>query len=301
VRLLLGLLVLLVLAAPASAKGPVPPPEQTLVVSTGPEPCGIAARGGRLWVSVHASDRLLVLDARSGRRERSIRVGRGACRIAVGGAATWVTREVAGELLRVSHSTGSIARTKVGAWAFEVTLAYGSAWVTSFRTGVVSRLDARSLRRVWTYADGIEPAGITACAGSVWVGHGGDATWLTAIDPRTHRVRRVDVVAEAPAWPRCIRGELWVTTTDAVLRVDARTGELLSHFPVGGTPTEAALGPDGLVWVTDKERSLVHRIDPRVGVVDAFPAGPGAFELVRTGSAMWVTSYAGADVRKFGS
>ena len=35
-------------------------------------------------------------------------------------------------------------------------------------------------------------------------------------------------------------------------------------------------------------------------LVDAFRAGPGAFELARVGTAMWVTSYAGADVRRFG-
>jgi streptogramin lyase len=299
VRLLLPLLAALLLATPASSKIP-PQPEQTLVVPTAPAPCGLALRGGSLWVTVYESPRLVVLDARSGRRETSVRVGKGACRIAVGPKATWLTREVAGELVRISRGTGRIVRRQIGGWAFDVALAHGSAWVTSFRTGVVSRIDPRTLRATRTYEDGVKPAGIASCGGSIWVGHGGEATWLTAIDPRSQRVRRVDVVVETPAWPSCIRGDLWVTTADSVIRVDARSGELLSHFELGGTPTEAALGSDGLVWVTDKERSVVHRIDPAIGRIDAFPAGPGAFELARVGDAVWVTSYAGADVRRFG-
>jgi hypothetical protein len=54
------------------------------------------------------------------------------------------------------------------------------------------------------------------------------------------------------------------------------------------------------VWVTDKERSLVHRIDAKTAVVvDAFSAGPGAYALARSGDTMWVTSFAGSDVRSY--
>ena len=86
-------------------------------------------------------------------------------------------------------------------------LAHGSVWTASYDHAAIVRIDgchadsnactrtARTLR------------GVASCAGRVWVGHGHDATWLTAIDPRSNRMRRVDVVLKAPAWPRCIRGE----------------------------------------------------------------------------------------------
>ena len=58
--------------------------------------------------------------------------------------------------------------------------------------------------------------------------------------------------------------------------------------------------PDGLVWITDKERPLVFRLDPRGrAIVDEFPAGPGAFAMARLGDSVWVTSYAGSDVRRY--
>jgi hypothetical protein len=55
-----------------------------------------------------------------------------------------------------------------------------------------------------------------------------------------------------------------------------------------------------ILALANKERSLVHRVRAHpAGVVDSFPAGPGAFALARAGESMWVTSFAGADVRRF--
>ena len=54
------------------------------------------------------------------------------------------------------------------------------------------------------------------------------------------------------------------------------------------------------MWVTDKQYSVVHRLDPSGGsVVDSFPAGPGAFAQARLGRSVWITSFAGTDVRRF--
>jgi DNA-binding beta-propeller fold protein YncE len=54
--------------------------------------------------------------------------------------------------------------------------------------------------------------------------------------------------------------------------------------------------------VTDKERSVVVRIDPATNsVVDSFRAGPGAFAMARVGDSVWVTSFAGSDMHRFDS
>jgi streptogramin lyase len=202
--------------------------------------------------------------------------------------------------VRIPRGTGRLRRVRVGAGAFDVVLARGAAWVTSFDTGTVARIDAATSRLTRVYKDGANPAGISSCGGRIWVGHGRAATWLTSIDPRTQRLRRIEMGTTNPGWPRCIGGELWVTTSDSVLRVDATSGKIVGRLRLGGTPAEAAGGPDGLVWVTDKERSLVHRVDPtRVVPVDSFAAGPGAYSLARANGAMWITSFAGADIRRY--
>lgn len=299
-RLALLLPALPVVAATAIA-GSNPPPVETHVVATGEAPCGVvAARDSGLWVGVYGAGTVLRIDPGSGKVTTTVRVGRWACRVVMGPAAVWVTRDQAGEIVRISRGSGRLVRMKVGVGAFDVVLARGSAWATSFEIGTIARIDAATTKLKRVYKDGPSPAGITSCRGRVWVGHGREATWLTSIDPSTNRMRRVDVGTKAPGWPRCVRGELWVTDPNSVLRLDARSGVVLGRLRLGGTPAEAAAGPDGLVWVTDKERSLVHRVDPkRFELVDSFPAGPGAYSLARAGDAMWITSFAGADIRRY--
>jgi streptogramin lyase len=293
------LVVALAITAMATAGNP-PDPRQTRVVATGPGPCGIAARTGSIWVGVYSTGRLLELDARTGRVQTSVAVGRWACRVAVGPAAVWITRDRAGELVRVSRGTGRIERLKVGSGTFDVLISNGSVWTTSYDTGAISKIDPARPRVTRVFKDGAFPAGLARCNGRIWSGHGRDATWLTEIDPATNTIRRVDVATANPSWPRCVHGTLWVTASGTLVKVDPGTGKVLARLRLGGTLAEAAEGPDALVWVTDKERSLVHRIYAgQATVTDTFEAGPGAFALARAGDSMWITSFAGADVRRF--
>jgi streptogramin lyase len=303
-RLLLPVAGLVLLVSAAHAQLPFPePPKLAAVVETGRAPCGLAAFGGELWVGVYETGTVLRLD-RSGRVQRRHRVGRFACQVAVDERAAWVTRDNADEVVRIDPGSGALTRIRVAS-PYGVALAADSAWVTSFETGTVTRIDARTGREARTWDVGGNPTGVTACGGKVWVGHGRSATWLTAIDPRTGRASRVDVGVRTPRWPRCIDGELWVTTEDALLRVSPRTGALRAQIPLGPTLAEAGLasstrGALRAIWVTDKERSLVHRIDPRSGrVVDSFPAGPGALAQARFAGSVWISSFAGSDVRRY--
>jgi streptogramin lyase len=270
------------------------------VVATGPAPCGAASHEGTLWVGVYRAGTVLRIDPESGRVVKRIRVGRWACRIALTDRALWVTRDRAGVVVRIDLRSGNRRAIAVGRDPFDVMVARGSVWVSSYGTGTIARFDATSGRITRVYRGAEYPAGITFCAGRVWVGHGRDVSSLTSIDPRTHAISNVDTRTDSPAWPRCVRGDLWVTAGDSVLRVDPRAGTVRARIDLGGTAAEAIAGPEGLVWVTDKERSLVHRIGPRRNTwVDSFAAGPGAFSLARTGTSVWVTSFAGSDVRRY--
>lgn len=277
-----------------------PTPVERDVVQTGPAPCGLAARAGSVWVGVYETGEVLGIDDERGRIHVRVAVGRWACRVAVGPAAIWATRDRAHELVRISRGTGRLQRVRLEGSPFDVLLASGSVWATSYDTGAIVRLDPVTRRVQRVYKDGANPAGLAACGGRIWAGHGRSAAWITSIDPAAHRVRRVAVGAAAPGWPHCIRGVLWVTTPDTVIRLDPRSGRILSRLRIGETLAHAAAAPDGTVWVTDKQHSVVHRLAPDGGsVVDSFDVGPGAFALVRTGSSMWITSFAGSDVRRY--
>jgi len=288
--------------APMAVAGAASPPlpVESVIIRTGSGPCGAAfhAGSGSLWVGVYETGTLLhVADERVAAR---IRVGAAACRVAVGPSAVWVTLDRAGEVVRVGRGSGRLKHVKVGAGAFDVLLATGSVWATSFELGTIAKIDPVTARVTRVLRVGANPAGLAYCGGRVWVGHGRASSWLTSIHPTTLRVRRFPLKVIAPGWPRCIRGDVWVTTPDAVLRLDAQTGRVLSRLKIGETLADAEAGPDGLVWVTDKQHSVVHRVTPDGrSVVDSFPAGPGAFALARAGDAMWVTSFAGADIRRY--
>lgn len=284
----------------AAGGSPPPQPVEGVVVRTGDAPCGISARAGSLWIGVYETGKLLILDDRSGSLQASVDVGRWACKVAIGPAAVWVTRDRAGELVRVSRGTGRIERVKVATGGFDILLAHGSVWTASWDHAAIVRIDARTRRLTRLYWHGPHPAGLASCAGRIVVGHGRAATYVTSIDPSTHRMRRIEVGTAAPGWPVCIRGVVWVTTPDSIVRVEPRSGRVLSRLSIGETLADAAEAPDGLVWVTDKQHSRVHRLTLEGNrVVDSFPAGPGAFALTRVGSSMWVTSFAGSDVRRF--
>jgi DNA-binding beta-propeller fold protein YncE len=294
------LLVALAATAPAAAAGsssPPPVPTETKVVSTGAGPCGATAKHGALWVGVYAGT-LLRVDGQ-GLVTRRIAVGESACRVAVDARFVWVTRDGANEVVRLTSSTGRLDRVGVGAVPFDVLRANGFVWVTNWKDGTLTKIDPESRAPLSTTLVGAYPTGLAQCGGRIWIGHGRSARRITAIDRTSLRVQQVAVGA-TPEWPHCIRGVVWVTTPDSVLRLDARTGRVLSRLELGETLADAAAAPDGLVWVTDKEHSLVRRVssDGR-SLVDSFPAGPGAFALARVGNSMWVTSFAGADVRRF--
>jgi streptogramin lyase len=301
-RLLLPLaaFVLLVSAAHAMLPGP---PKEVAVVATGRAPCGLAAFGGELWVGVYEAGTVLRLD-RAGRIQRRHRVGRFACQLAVDKRWAWVTRDNADEVVRIDPRSGRLTKLSVSS-PLDIALAAGSAWVTSFETGTVTRIDAETGRVTRSWRVGGYPTGITVCGGRVWVGHGRSSTWLTSIDPGTGRMRRVDVGVSTPRMPRCIEDELWVTTEDAVFRASPQTGEVRAQILLAGTPAEAGLarsasGGVPVVWVTNKERSLVYRIDPGSGrVVDSFPAGSGALAQEVFAGSVWITSFAGSDVRRY--
>jgi virginiamycin B lyase len=300
---LLALFLASAFLVPGAAAKPGPPPVEALVVKTGQAPCGVAVHGGELWVGVYEAGTVLRLD-RAGRVRGRLRVGRWACRIAVDRRAAWITRDNADEIVRVDRrpakgTSARLRRIEIDS-PFDVVLAAGSLWVTSFEAGVLTRLDPASGRTLQSFEIGGYPAGLAFCGGRMWVGHGRDANWLTAIDPATARARRVEVGTRGPGWPRCARGELWVVTRDSVLRVDPRSVEVRTRVRLGGTPAEAAAALDGSVWVTDKERSVVNRIDPAMNrVVDTFPAGPGTYSVARFGGSMWITSFAGSDIRRY--
>jgi DNA-binding beta-propeller fold protein YncE len=156
--------------------------------------------GGRLFVSLPASGRVVVIDTKSWEQVKVLETGRASGRLGVqpDGHYLWVA-DGAGppeggpsgvtvidvELLRV------VAHVDTGRGRHALAFDDDStrAFVTNFESGTVSIIDVRSLRKVFECATGQRPVSVDGSAKSGWayVAHEGDGV-VTAIDGQTGSV-----------------------------------------------------------------------------------------------------------------
>ena len=275
------------------------PPTLIKTITTGNAPCGAVAAFGSVWVASDGGT-LARINPRTNRVTKRVRVGRGACSLAAGAGALWIANYKRG-LVRVLPG-GRVRRIKVGAAPFDVLVAFQRVWVTSWKDGRLAVVDPHTLRIVRRIDVGPRPVGLIARNGVIWVGFGRSATAIARVNPLTFRVDRVEVGDRAPSWfVSGGAGDLWIQANDGdLLHFDPIGLRVLARLEVGRTLAQGAVAPDGTIWMPDKEQNLVYRIDPsRERVLDSFPAGPGAYIALRAYGSMWVTSYAGSDVRRF--
>ena len=294
-RILLAGLAAALLGVPASS---FKQPALIATITTGQHPCGIVSAFGSVWVA-NDGGTLVRIDPRTNRVRKRIRVGAGACFLAADAHALWIANYKGG-LIRVTPR-GQVKRIPVGATPDSVLVAYGRVWVTTWGGGKLVVVDPRSFKVVRRIDIGAHPAGLAARNGAVWVGFSRDATAIARLSPGTYRVDRIDVGVPEPRGFVAGTKDLWIqANTEDLVQFDPVARRVLAHLEVGRTLAQGAVAPDGTIWVPDKEQNLVYRIDPsRRRVVDSFPAGPGAYVTLRAHGSMWVTSYAGTDVRRF--
>ena len=270
-------------------------------VPVGASPGGATAGFGAVWVTSDGAGALVRIEPHTNRVTRRIQLRPGAFSVVAGLGVVWVVNYKRNSLARIDPRSGHVRSIRVGGVPLDVLAAFGRVWVTAWKEGRLVEVEPRSLRVVRRLAVGPRPTGLAASNGALWVGFGRDATSIARVDPRRGTIDRVQVGERAPSWFVAGTRELWVQAADHVLvRVDPTQKRVLARLSFGRTLAQGALGPDGRIWVPDKEQSLVYRIDPVVEkVVDSVPAGRGAFFAVRAFGSMWVTSYAGSDVWRF--
>ena len=294
-RLLLAGLAAALVGVPA---GSFREPALTATIPTGTHPCGIVSAFGSVWVA-NDGGTLVRIDPRTNRVRKRIRVGAGACFLAADARALWIANYKSG-LVRVTPR-GRVQRIAVGATPDSVLVAYGRVWVTTWGAAKLAVVDPRTLKVLRRINVGSKPAGLAARNGAVWVGFSRDATSIARVSPGTYRVDRIDVGVPEPRGFVAGTKDLWIqANTGDLVQFDPVARRVLAHLEVGRTLAQGAVAPDGTIWVPDKEQNIVYRVDPsRRLVVDSFPAGPGAYVTLHAYKSMWVTSYAGRDVRRF--
>lgn len=273
-------------------------PALLATITTGRSPCGVVSAFGSVWVA-NDGGTLVRIDPKTNRVVRKIRVGPGSCSLAASAHALWIANYKRG-LLRVTPS-GGVRRINVGAAPFDVIVAYKRVWVTAWEANRLAVVEPQTLEVVRRIEIGSRPVGLRALNGAVWVGFGREATAIARVNPLTFRVEQIDLGVRAPGWFVAGTRDLWIQANEGdLLHVDAVGLRVLAHLQVGRTLAQGAAAPGGTIWMPDKEQGIVYRVDPeRQRVLGSFPAGPGAYVALRAHDSMWVTSYAGRDVRRF--
>jgi streptogramin lyase len=271
-------------------------------IATPAAPCGAAAAFGSVWVAAYSSGTLVRIDPGRNRIARRIRLAPGICPVAAGSGSIWVANDRLDVVYRIEPRRGRVvARIRVGRWPAHLFAESGAVWVSAYERGTVTRIDPARNRVARVYRVGGHPSGLARAGGRLWIAFARDATALGALDVRTGAVTRVPIDHRSPGFVAAIDGSIWTTTEDgAAVRLDPATRRVLAAPQIPGTPAGLAPAPDGTIWVAEKQFNTLSRIDPRTNeVLDVTEAGRGALTIVVASGDLWVTSFAGADVRRY--
>ena len=251
---------------------------------------------------------LVAVDARTGRLERRIPVGRTPAAVSVGGGRAWLVDADARTVLAVDPASGAVETLATGATPTDIAAGDGSVWVANGEPlpdaqfiGPVATSVARIEMATRTpRAESSLPRTRTAVSNRVdnHVAVSPTAVWavtpdfaVVRIDPATTAVTATSRAIEAVAVAAGGAG-VWVLGTDgAVVRLDERTARVRARARVPATSATAiAVGADA-AWVTSATDGTLWRIAgdrrPAVGAVDL---EPGIADVAATRDGVWVVN-----------
>lgn len=249
-------------------------PEEIEVISVEGEPTTVAAGEEAIWVLTQ-EDTISRIDPVDNQVTATTDIGDAddrAVRLAAGEGALWITvRDESGEdddaVLRIDPSTNE----------------------------VVDRISV-----------GLDPNGVSAAEGAVWVANSGDDT-VSRIDPDTNQVTDTVGVGAEPVAVAVGEGAVWVANRNGrtVSRIDPAINEVTDTITVGNSPSGGGVvGPwdlaigEGAVWVTASDfddytdgDGVLFRIDPEaaevVGATSTCPAGSVCGDPSNWGGVGW--------------
>jgi DNA-binding beta-propeller fold protein YncE len=206
--------------------------------------------------------------------------------LAAGLRAVWTTGWDDGTLTRIDPRAARITATlHVAPFPQDVATGFGSVWVASvghwrkgkggilipLERGTVTRVDARTDRRVAAIRVALGPSAIAAGAGAIWALSArwrGSADVVTRIDPARNRVAATIGVPHGSVAIAAGRRYVWATGSPSggggvITRIDPATNRAVTaRLPRSWVPTGVTtLG--GRVWVADPGIGGLIEVDPR--------------------------------------
>jgi DNA-binding beta-propeller fold protein YncE len=142
---------------------------------------------------------------------------------------------------------------------------------------------------VSTIKVGIEPNGLAAYRGSIWVSDH-TAGKVVRIDPQTNRVTG-SVQLPGADWITGLGRSIYVSEeTNVVARVDVRTLKILGTVKVARNPLGSAIVADHELWVPCIDANEVDVVDPTtMHVTRRMKGGPGPIVVLSAFGHRWVS------------
>jgi streptogramin lyase/predicted Ser/Thr protein kinase len=176
----------------------------------------------------------------------------------------------------------------------------GRVWVGSVRSGRLIGLPAdgegarRTIKLPWKSGTTSVAAGF----GSLWVTNG-DQSRLVRIDPVSGHVQGDRVVGSGTA-DVVVAGEGAVWVGQRARRATDPASSIIKVDPRGGDTKEILFGQEGVgdittgggyVWVPNRRRNRLSRVDPGSGERKSTPIGFGKHRVAFGAGQVWVTNY----------
>jgi streptogramin lyase len=202
-----------------------------------PGPVFLSARKAVLWVGMHRTSSVIRVDATTGAVIKTISID----------PAPGSTKPGKFESTGAATGTGCVIATDDAVWVLDL-------------GGFVWRIDPKANEIVAR----VEVPGLLAESGTA-VGDG--YLWFMTksgygrIDVETNKLAGQFLLAATERVPgpsmTAMPGAVWTVAGAGIVRIDARSGEIVTTIPIGGSPAGVH---DGLVWGSDVDK--VFAIDP---------------------------------------
>ncbi len=271
-----------------------------------------------LWVTSSSADHVVRLNARTNQVDHVVTVSRPCSGLATGFGGLWIPSCGGQKLVEVDAITGKPWREVAVAPADSeggVTTGAGSVWmVSAAEDAPPAQADKRRPVPEKVVLNRIDPVkGVVVAriplpdgsynplfaAGMVWVTcNRGNV--LVRIDPKTNSVAGSTPTGKMPRFLTYGAGSIWTLNQGdgTVTRMDARTGKVLATIAAGipGLGGEIAFGA-GNVWATVFGYPIT-RIDPRTNRVTAQWTGAGGDSIRVAHGSVWLSYLMGAKVAR---
>ena len=236
-------------------------------ITVGLGPTSFAQSGTTLWVSNFYAGTVSRINMSTNAVTATLNLGGSPYGMVANGTDLWVANMNLGQIQRVNTSTLQVTQTINAGSASEMTMAFGSIWVSRNTTspGRVMRIDPSTGNVLQTISVGNKPYNMVSDGTYLWVANYGSGT-LSKINPSNNTVvSTVSVGASYSPYDVILaNGKLWVSLplNDAVVSVNPGTGAVGTIIPLGDEPTGLTHHPaTNRIWVSNLYLDWIYLIN----------------------------------------